>query len=95
MLFRSGDESLETCDELPDDHCPTPWDACCEDKDKILAGTLSVQILDENASLKRMIGSLEGIQGLQAGSKIKILCEVDKESIPDSMLVNARQIQIF
>ena len=45
-IFILGDNTLETCDEKSDDSCPTPWDVCCEDRNKILSSTISVQVLD-------------------------------------------------
>jgi hypothetical protein len=24
-----GDAAMQTCDKIPGDECPTPWDACC------------------------------------------------------------------
>ena len=40
-----GDESLQYCNEIPGDACETPWDACCEDRQKITANRASVQLL--------------------------------------------------
>ena len=50
-VFILGDHSLETCDEIPGDNCPTPWDVCCEDRKKVAESTMSVRLLDANGSL--------------------------------------------
>ena len=89
--FILGDHSIQTCDKIPGDYCPTPWDACCEDRKKILEGTLSVQLLDQNSSLIK--GNLNGVGQLRPGLKIKIAGTVDSKSLPNSMLFNALQIQ--
>ena len=44
-VFVLGDDSLETCDEISGDSCPTPWDACCEDRRNIVRSTMSVQVI--------------------------------------------------
>ena len=63
--FVLADESLERCDEINDDHCTTPWDVCCEDRNKVMLGTLSVQFTDANGSVLR--GNIQNIHGLRPG----------------------------
>jgi len=89
--FILGDHSIQTCDIIQGDYCPTPWDACCADRKNILEGTLSVQLLDQNSSLIK--GNLNGVGQLRPGLKIKIAGTVDSKSLPNSMLFNALQIQ--
>lgn len=91
--FILGDDSIKTCDEIDSDHCPTPWDACCEDRKKILSSTISIQVIDEHTNL--LIGTLKGVKGLQPGRKIKVLGTIDSRSIPSAMLVNAQQIELL
>ena len=92
-IFIVGDDSLETCDEIPGDSCPTPWDVCCEDRKKIASSILSVQVKDGSGSI--LDGTLEGVSGMRAGSKIKIKGNFEKNSGPQSMLLNAYQIQML
>ena len=92
-IFIVGDDSLETCDEIPGDSCPTPWDVCCEDRKKIASSILSVQVKDGSGSI--LDGTLEGVSGMRAGSKIKIKGNFEKTSGPQSMLLNAYQIQML
>ena len=61
------DNSIEKCDEKKGDNCPTPWDACCLDRRKLLQSILTVQVLDKNSSLLK--GSLKGVGGLLPGKK--------------------------
>ena len=91
--FILGDDSIKTCDEIDTDHCPTPWDACCEDRKKILSSTISIQVIDEHTNL--LIGTLKGVKGLQPGRKIKVLGTIDSQSIPPAMLLNAQQIELL
>ncbi len=45
-VFVLGDDSLLYCDEMGEDHCKTPWDACCEDADLRKNSIASIQFLD-------------------------------------------------
>jgi hypothetical protein len=46
-LFVVADESVHFCDEGgDDDHCATPWDACCEDPEKVARSRVVVQFVD-------------------------------------------------
>lgn len=91
-IFILGDHSLETCDEIPGDNCPTPWDVCCEDRKKIVNSTMSVQLLDANGSL--LVGTLEGVAGLKSGSKVKVRGSLDEKSSTSAFIFNAKNIQL-
>lgn len=91
-VFILGDHSLETCDEIPGDNCPTPWDVCCEDRKKVSEFTMSVRLLDANGSL--LSGTLEGVAGLKAGTKIKVRGSLDEKSSTRSLIINAKNIQV-
>ena len=92
-IFIIGDNTLETCDEKPDDHCPTPWDVCCEDRKKILSSTISVQILDANGSI--INGTLKGVSGIDSGKKIKVRGKLNTKSTAEAIILNAEAIQIL
>ena len=92
-VFILGDDSLETCDEIPGDHCPTPWDACCEDRKKIASSIISIQVLDKNGSLVE--GTLDGVSGLRAGCRVKVRGNISKKSTAQAFIINARQIQLM
>jgi len=87
------DNSIKKCDEKKGDNCPTPWDACCLDRRKLLQTILTVQVLDKNSSLLK--GSLKGVGGLLPGKKIKVNGTINPISIPSAMLINAKQIQLL
>ena len=61
-IFFLADDSLLFCDEMGDDHCTTPWDACCEDPEKVSTHRLLVQIPDDSGEVLPV--SLKGKQGL-------------------------------
>ena len=90
--FVLADESLERCDEIDDDHCTTPWDVCCEDRNRVMLGTLTVQFTDVNGSVLR--GNIQNIHGLRPGIGIQIHGKVAKESLANAMVINASKFMI-
>ena len=45
-LFTIADTTLLACDSMgAGDHCPTPWDYCCEDPDKLKAGLATIKVV--------------------------------------------------
>jgi len=92
-LFVLGDESIKTCDKIPGDHCPTPWDACCEDRKKLIDGSITVRLLDDHGQI--LPGTLKNVMGIEAGKIIKLECIVDSKSIPHSMVVNAKRLELL
>ena len=92
-IFILGDHSLETCDEKDDDNCPTPCDVCCEDSKKIANSTMSVQLLDADGSLTA--GTLEGVAGLEAGTKIKVRGSLDEKTSTRAFIINAKNVQLI
>lgn len=92
-VFILGDDSLQTCDRIPGDNCPTPWDVCCEDRKKVASSTIAVQVLESNGSL--LIGTLEGVAGLKPGTKVRVKGRLDEKSRPHSLIINAKNIQLL
>jgi hypothetical protein len=91
-IFVLSDDSLETCDEIPGDPCPTPWDACCEDPKKITSSTISIQVLDKNGTL--LPGTLDGVASIEAGKRIKVKGIIDAKSTSHAMILNAQVLQL-
>jgi hypothetical protein len=88
--FVLGDEALMYCDEMgDDDHCATPWDACCEDPDKVMQGRASVQVLADGNPLP---GSLKGVGGLTELDHVVVAGTVDPSSTPQNLIINASGI---
>ena len=92
-LFVLGDESIKTCDKIKGDQCPTPWDACCEDRKKLIDGSVTVRVLDDQGQMLQ--GTLKNVMGIEAGKIIKVECIVDSQSMPSSMMVNAKRIELL
>jgi len=84
-----ADESIQFCDEMEDDHCPMPWDACCEDPEKVAQGRASVQVLEKGRNVK---GSLKGVGRLKELDRIVVQGVVDEASTPENLIINASGI---
>lgn len=89
-LFVLADNTLETCDRIPGDECPTPWDACCADPDVIKNSRLTVQVL--GADSRPVEQSLKGVKGLKELDELVITGTVADTSTADNLIVNATSI---
>lgn len=88
--FVLADRSLRTCDLIPEDECPTPWDACCADPEVIKAARLTVQIVDgDNVPIEK---GLRTVNGLSELDELVVVGEVAEGSNADNMIVNATGI---
>lgn len=85
-----ADDSLRTCDRIPGDTCPTPWDACCVEAETIQASRLLVQLL--GADGLPIEASLNGVGGLKELDEITVVGSVDPASTADNMILNAVKI---
>ncbi len=85
-----ADDTLMTCERMPDDHCETPWDACCVESSKIAASRLLVQIVGPDG--RPMSQSLKGVNGLAELDDLVVKGTVAEGSNADNLIVNASGI---
>ncbi|QTN33182.1 hypothetical protein HZ994_12945 [Akkermansiaceae bacterium] len=92
--FVLGDRTtLTPCSDMgEDDHCPTPWDACCDSKEDLLNGIASIQIVGEDGRV--LSGNIKGTKGLKELSKVTVTGTVAEQSTADSLIVNATKIHV-
>jgi hypothetical protein len=45
VAFTIVDPSLKSCDEIPGDECPSPWDYCCSPN--LAQATVMIKVVDE------------------------------------------------
>lgn len=88
--FVLADDALLFCNEMEDDHCDTPWDACCEDPDKIRQMRLVVQAVDSEGM--PFAQGLRGVGGLKELDLVTVSGVVDAQSTPDNLIVNLTSI---
>lgn len=93
-VFVLGDEATVTpCDRMgDDDHCKTPWDACCDLSEVKQAGTATIQVVGDDGRPIRT--GLKGINGLAELSRITVFGRVAKNSSPEAFIVNATAIHV-
>lgn len=93
-LLTLGDPTrLDSCDLIPGDECPTPWDVCCADPDIVRASIATIQVIDENG--KPVKAGLRGLGGLQELSKLIVIGEVANGSNANNFLVNATGFHVI
>lgn len=87
--FVLADQAILFCDEMGgEDHCATPWDACCEDPDKLKAGRVSVQMVDaEGNPVEGGLGSTDALSGLDY---VIVSGTVAETSTPENMIIDAQ-----
>lgn len=85
-----ADDSLRTCDRIPGDTCPTPWDACCVEPETIQASRLLVQLVGDDGL--PIDASLKGVGGLKELDEITVVGSVDASSTPSNVIINAVKI---
>jgi hypothetical protein len=92
--FILGDrEKLTPCNEMAEeDHCKTPWDACCDAKEDFRDGTATIQIVGPDGRPHKQ--GLEGVEGLKKLSKILVKGRVAEQSGTNNFVINASEIQV-
>ena len=76
-MFMMADLELEMC-TAEGDHCETPWDACCETPENIIASAITVQVKDKNGNLIKE--DLRALTGLKSLAKITVQGKVAEQS---------------
>ena len=85
-----GDLAMETCDKIPGDECPTPWDACCADPDVLKGQRLTLQITDTEG--RPVAQSLKGISGLAEMDRVVAEGTVAANSTPENLVINVSRL---
>lgn len=91
--FILGDPKVVTaCNMRPDDHCSTPWDVCCDDPADIKRATATIQVLDSDGRVLKE--GIEGVEGIEKLSKLVVTGIVAEGSSEDSLVINAKAIDL-
>jgi hypothetical protein len=59
-IFIVADRKLKSCDEIPGDTCPKPWDYCCEPAESKKANMMTVQFVDKDGKPLKVGAQGEG-----------------------------------
>ncbi len=90
-VFLLTDMSLPTCDMGPGDQCPTPWDYCCEPKDKLAAHTCTVQIVGADGQALPI--DVQGQHGLDPKADIYVKGKIAERG-EGVLVIDAVQIYV-
>jgi len=88
--FVFADTDLMFCNEMGDDQCPTPWDACCEDTDKLKASRASVQFVDAEGNI--LPGSVKDHALIEGLSHVVVKGKVAASSSPENLIIEANAL---
>ncbi|MEM6567387.1 MAG: hypothetical protein AAF957_03195 [Planctomycetota bacterium] len=78
------EDSLLSCDEIPGDSCPTPWDYCCTDPDELARGTAFVEFHDDGRPGE---WAVEGFHGIERLSEVVVTGELSIDEADNLSLV--------
>lgn len=92
-IFVVADPSLVSCELMgQEDHCPIPYDYCCEDPAKMVLGMATIQIVAEDGI--PLGATAEGAGGLE-GSKFVVIDGTVLEANDEGLFtVNANSIWV-
>lgn len=85
-----GDAAMETCNKVPGDECPMPWDACCADPEVLKGQRLTLQILDPDGT--PVAQGLKGIFGLVEMDQVVATGRVTADSNAENLVVNVTRL---
>ena len=85
-IFTVMDLSVPHCGQMAEDHCPTPWDYCCEPTDSIKANAATVQLVDAQS---KPIATSPTTQGFAALDEVVIVGTVGPRPSPDVFTIKA------
>lgn len=90
--FVLADPDILFCNEMGDDHCPTPWDACCEDPDKLRALRASIRFNDSEGNALPL--DLKSSLGLKELDSVTVTGLVAETSTPENLVILANGIYV-
>lgn len=86
------DLGVKSCADMGEDHCPTPWDYCCEAPESLVANSATIQVTGPDGRPLR--AGLKGVAGLQPLAEVAILGTLVQRDDGGSFVVNADGIWV-
>jgi hypothetical protein len=90
--FQLVDVAVQSCAEMPDEKCPTPWDMCCADKKEVADNSVTVQVV--GADGRPLKAPLEGVGGLKPLGEVSVKGVVKKSPDGKAVTVNATEMYV-
>jgi hypothetical protein len=69
-VFTIVGEELANCSDAVEDHCPQPWDYCCETKTDIVRNSATIQVNTAKGKLIKL--GMKGKAGLAEASEVTV-----------------------
>ena len=91
-IFLAADPRLVSCDQRPGDHCPVPWDYCCENADALKKGMATIQIIDD-AGLPYEV-TAEGQGGIEPLKTVVVTGIVSAKDPEGNFVVDASSVWV-
>ena len=92
-IFTVVDPGLDSCELMgEEDHCPVPWDYCCEDKNALTAGSATIRIVGED--MLPFGHSAQGAGGLAPGRFLTVDGVVADRNDDGLFVVDAKRIWV-
>lgn len=91
-VFTIVDPALKPCNAKDDDHCRTPWDYCCEDRDAIKRSMATIEIAGDDGTPLAL--PLRGLQGLDPLAMVSVTGIVTERNDQGVMVVRAKRIAV-
>ena len=89
-VFTVADRALKSCDEIPGETCPRPWDYCCESPESKKANLATIQFTGADGKpLKVGAQSVGGLEPLALIVVEGIVSEVDENG---TFVVDAKKV---
>ncbi|MDF2376828.1 MAG: hypothetical protein P1U81_11335 [Verrucomicrobiales bacterium] len=81
-----ADEALKTCDLIPGDECPTPWDACCVAPEELKTQRMTIQIPGDDGL--PVAQGLKGVNGLAEMDPVIVTGTVNGSSTKENLVLD-------
>ena len=92
-IFQVTDPSLQSCELMgKEDHCPVPWDYCCEEIAAVTAGSATIRIVDETG--EPLPARAQGAGGLAPARFLVVDGTVRDKNDQGLFVVDARRIWV-
>ena len=92
-IFTVADPSLLSCELMgEEDHCPLPWDYCCEDSNGITAGSATIRLAGSAGD--PIAANAEGAGGLEPLKFVVVEGVVNERNDEGLFVIDATQIWV-
>lgn len=92
-IFTIVDKSLPHCGEMSmEDSCKTPWDYCCEPKDRLMEHSATIQIAGSDGRPLKL--DIKNIAALKPTNEIVVKGKVSQKDGAKVLVIDAQSIYV-